>query len=460
MSDLLSGLYGGGRGDMRAQVSDRAFVQAMLDVELALSRALVHCGLAPSESASELALACDAAAFDLDALARSTAEKGTPVPALLSALRERVGDTAAAHLHRGATSQDIVDSAIMLLARRALGPLIDELTRAADACAALAERHRESLIVGRTLLQQALPLTFGLKAAQWLSGLDGACAELVEVRERVLAVQLGGAVGTLAALGDHGLDVAADVASQLGLAEPDLPWHTIRLRPAKLASALGAALGVMAKVARDVVLLAQTEVGEATEGGGEGRGGSSTMPHKRNPVGAVSVLASAQRGPGLVATVLASMAQEHERAAGAWQSEWGTLTELLSLTGGAAAALSEVLGSLDVDVARMRANLETIGELVMTESVATALGEQFGRSAAQELVQGAATRAVAEGRALREVLLENPDVEGALGPDGIDRALDQRCYLGAARELIDRALVAHRRSSDRAPAPAPAPAEG
>jgi 3-carboxy-cis,cis-muconate cycloisomerase len=455
MSDLLSGLYGG-RGDLRAQVSDRAFVQAMLDVELALSWALVHCGLAPEEAASELAPACDATRFDLDALAQSAAETGTPVPGVLSALRERVGDTAAAHLHRGATSQDIVDTAVMLLARRALGPLIDELARAADACAAVAERHRETLIVGRTLLQHALPLTFGLKAAQWLSGLDGARGELVEVRERVLAVQLGGAVGTLAALGDHGLDVAADVASQLGLAEPDLPWHTIRLRPARLASALGAALGVMAKIARDVVLLAQTEVGEAVEGGGEGRGGSSTMPHKRNPVGAVSVLASAQRGPGLVATVLSSMAQEHERAAGAWQSEWGTLTELLSLTAAAAAALSEVLAGLDVDVQRMRANLDTIGELVMTESIATALGARFGRSAAQQLVQDAATRAVAEGKALREVLLENPDVEGALGPDGIDRALDPGCYLGVARALIDRALAAHRRALDRAPAPAPA----
>jgi 3-carboxy-cis,cis-muconate cycloisomerase len=448
MSDLLSGVYG-----VRAETDDRAFVQAMLDVELALSSALVRCGLAPSEAASELAPACDASAFDLDELARSTAEKGTPVPGLLSALRERVGDVAAAHLHRGATSQDIVDTAIMLLARRALAPIIDELGAAADACAALAERHRASLSVGRTLLQQALPLTFGLKVAQWLSGLDGARGELVDVRERVLAVQLGGAVGTLAALGDRGLDVAADVAAQLELSAPALPWHTIRLRPARLASALGTALGVMAKIARDVVLLAQTEVGEVAEGAAPGRGGSSTMPHKRNPVGAVTVLACAQRGPGLVATVLSAMAQEHERAAGAWQSEWGTLTELLSLSAGAAGALSELLGGLDVDVERMRANLDTIGELVMTESVATALGERFGRGAAQQLVQDAATRAVADGRGLLEVLLENPDVEDALGPAGIDRALDPSRYLGVTGELIDRALAAHRDALDRAPPP-------
>ena len=429
---------------MQDQVSDRAVVQAMLDVELALSWALVHCGLAPAEAATELAPACDASAFDLDALARSTAEQGTPVPALLKGLRERVGDQAAAHLHRGATSQDIVDTAIMLVARRALAGVLDELARAADACAALAERHRDSVIVGRTLLQQAPPLTFGLKAAQWLAGLDGARAELADVRERVLAVQLGGAVGTLAALGEAGLDVAADVAAQLELADPGLPWHTIRLRPARLASALGAALGVMSKVARDVVLLAQTEVGEAAEGGGDGRGGSSTMPHKRNPVGAVTVLACAQRGPGLVATVISAMTQEHERAAGAWQSEWGTLIELLELTGAAAGSLSELLGALEVDVGRMRSNLDASGDLAMTESVVTALAPRLGRSVAQHLVQEAVARSASEGRSVRELLLENADVAEALGEQGLDEALDPHRYLGVSGELIDRALAAHR----------------
>jgi 3-carboxy-cis,cis-muconate cycloisomerase len=444
MSELFSGLYGPRR--VRAHLDDRAFVQAMLDVELALSWALVHCGMTPAEAATELAPACDASAFDLEALARSTAEKGTPVPGLLGALRERVGAHAVAHLHRGATSQDVVDTAIMLVARRALGEVLAELVSAADACASLAERHRESLIVGRTLLQQALPMTFGLKAALWLDGLVGVRAELTDVRERTLAVQLGGAVGTLAALGDRGLDVAADLASQLGLAEPELPWHTIRLRPARLASALGSAIGLMSKVARDVVLLAQTEVGEAAEGGGEGRGGSSTMPHKRNPVGAVTVLACAQRAPGLLATVFSAMTQEHERAAGAWQSEWGTLRELLQLTGAAAGALSELLGELELDVGRMRANLDAIGELVMTESVATTLGERLGRSAAQQLVQDAATRSVAEGRPFREVLLEHPDAADALGPSELDEALDPARYLGVTQALIDRALAAHRRA--------------
>jgi 3-carboxy-cis,cis-muconate cycloisomerase len=447
MNELFSGLYG--RGCMQKQVSDRAFVQAMLDTELALTRALVACGLAPPEAAAELASACDAEGLDLEEIGHSTGEQGTPVPGLLAALRGRLGDAGATQLHRGATSQDIVDTAMMLVAHRALGPLLQDLGAAGDACAELAERHRDSPVTGRTLLQQALPLTFGLKAAEWLSGLDAACAELLNVRSSVLAVQLGGAVGTLAALGDRGLDVLADVAAQLGLADPQLPWHTIRLRPARLASALGSALGLMAKIARDVVLLAQTEVAEAAEGGDERRGGSSTMPHKRNPVRAIAVLACAQRGPGLVATILAAMAQEHERAAGAWQAEWGPLVELLQLTGSASASLRDLLGELDIDAAQMRANLDAGGPLLMTESVVTALGERVGRASAQQLVEDAARRSVRERRPLRDVLLELPAVADKLGSAALDDALDPQHYLGITHELIERALAAHRAGTQR-----------
>jgi 3-carboxy-cis,cis-muconate cycloisomerase len=443
MKGLFSGFFG--RGCMQDQLSDRAFVQAMLDVELALVRALVAVGLAPAAAAEELAPACDASSFDVETLGRATGEQGTPVPALLAALRDRVGETAAAHLHRGATSQDVVDTAMMLVAQRALATVLADLGHAAGACASLAEGHRSSLIAGRTLLQQATATTFGLKAASWLSGLDGAIGELREVREHVLAVQLGGAVGTLAPLHDRGLEVVAEVAAQLGLAEPELPWHTIRLRPARLASALGSALGVMAKIARDLVLLAQTEVGEVAEARGAGRGGSSTMPHKRNPVGAVAVLACAQRAPGLVATILSAMAQEHERAAGAWQSEPETLLELLGLTGSAAAALDGALEELEVDAARMRANLDAGGELMMAESVITALSQRLGRSVAQQLVEKAADRAAEQGRALREVLLSVPEVADALGPAALDEALDPERYLGVADELIDRAIAAHGR---------------
>jgi 3-carboxy-cis,cis-muconate cycloisomerase len=432
------------RGEVAGEVSEPAFLQAMLDVEVALARALARVGLAPATAAEELAAAADATAFDLDRLSRSMADKGTPVPGLVAALRERVSDTAAIHVHRGATSQDIVDTAMMLVARRALRPILADLAGAADACAEIAERHRATLAAGRTLLQQALPLTFGLKAATWLVALDDAAAELAVIRDRGLAVQLGGAVGTLAAWGERGLEVVADVAAALELAEPELPWHTIRLRPVRLACALAAALGVMAKIAHDVVLLAQTEVGEAAERGGDGRGGSSTLPHKRNPVDSVAVIACAQRGPGLAATMISAMVQEHERAAGAWQAEWPTLLELLGLTGSAARSLRELLAGLTVDPNRMSTNLDITRGLLMSESVVMAVSDSIPRPRAQALVEAASLRAVDERRPLREVLLEVPEIADSLGQSRLDEALDPRGYLGATDALIDRALRAHR----------------
>jgi 3-carboxy-cis,cis-muconate cycloisomerase len=422
-----------------AEVNDRAWLQAMLDFEAALAQAV-----APTDAAEAIATACVADRFDLAEIGRTVADKGTPVPGLLAALRAKLPDDAAAHVHRGATSQDVVDTAAMLVARRALAPLLEDLGAAAGACAALAERFRDAPMAGRTLLQQAAPVTFGLKAAGWLSGLDEVRAELFDMRENGLAVQLGGAVGTLASLGDDGLGAVSAVARSLELAEPALPWHTLRTRPARLACALGASAGVMGKIARDVELLAQTEVGEVAEGGREGHGASSTLPHKRNPVGAVAVSACAARVPGLVATMLASMAQEHERAAGAWQAESETLSDLLRLTGSAAAALRELLEGLEPDPDRMRANLEAGGGLLMTESVVMALTSALGRTRAQELVEEAARQSLDEGRPVRELLVNLPEVTGSIGTDGLDAALAPESYLGAASELIDRALSAHR----------------
>jgi 3-carboxy-cis,cis-muconate cycloisomerase len=440
---LFSGLFA--RGPAATAASDEAVLQAMVDVELALVRAQVRAGLAPVDAERDLASAGDAHDLNLAELGRSTSDKGTPVPALVSALRERIGDgAAAAALHRGATSQDIVDTAIMLVARRALEPLLSDLDQAAELCAGLAERHRASLQAGRTLLQHAVPLTFGLKAAEWLTALDGSWTDLARVRERDLAVQLGGAAGTLATLGDRGLAVMSALAEQLDLAEPELPWHTVRLRPARLATALGIALGAMGKIGRDTALLAQTEVDELAEGGGDGRGGSSTMPHKRNPVGAVAVIACAQRGPGLVATILSAMVQEEERAAGAWQAEWEPLLELLRLAGSAALATRELLANLEVHTDRMRANLDLTHGLLMSESVAAALAESLGRSRAQKLVEGAARRAAEERRELGDVLLELPEVTGAIDPARLERALAPEGYLGVTDALIDRALDAHR----------------
>jgi 3-carboxy-cis,cis-muconate cycloisomerase len=317
----------------------------MLDVEAALARACAETGEIPAAAAAEVVAACDADLYDLAALGREAGASASPVVPLAAALRERSNEYA----HHGATSQDILDTALMLIARRALAAIVADAAAGAAAAAALAERHRDTPMRARTLLQPALPTSFGLKAAGWLTGLEGAIAALLDVRDRVLAVQMGGPVGR------RDPAVGAHVAAALGLVQPVLPWHADRGRPALLAAALGVAAGAMAKLARDVVLLAQAEVGEAREGGPGGR--SSAMAGKRNPAAAVSVLACAARVPGLVATMLAAMPQEHERAAGAWQAEWGTVGDALRLTGSAAAWTRALLERLEVDPARMRANL-------------------------------------------------------------------------------------------------------
>jgi 3-carboxy-cis,cis-muconate cycloisomerase len=443
---LFGPLSGGSGAD--AEVSDRALLQAMLDAERALAAASARAGIVPDQAAAAIAGACQADGFDPDDLGRRALGAGNPVVPLVRDLTERVagaaGPEAARWVHSGATSQDILDTAASLVAFRALGPILDDLEGAARAAADLAGRHRATVMAGRTLGQQALPTTFGLKAAGWLVALDEAAAELERVRRTRLAAQLGGAAGTLASLGPAGVEVVAEYARALGLCEPTLPWHTNRVRVAELAGALGAAAGVMGKLALDVTLLAQTEVGEVAEPAADGRGGSSTLPHKRNPVGAVLVRAATARVPGLVATLLAAMAQEQERATGAWHAEWEPQAELLRLAGGAAARTRELLEGLEVHPDRMRANLEATGGLLLTERVAGALADPLGRVAADDLVRRLAGEASGGGRPLRDVLLADQQVRAHLDEAGIDRLLDPAGYLGSVSRLIDRALAAHR----------------
>jgi 3-carboxy-cis,cis-muconate cycloisomerase len=443
---LFGPLFGGSRAD--AEVSDRAVLQAMLDAEGALAVASARAGIVPDQAAAAIAAACQADRFDPDDLGRRALAAGNPVVPLVHDLAEAVereaGPEAARWVHHGATSQDILDTAASLVAARALGPVLDDLDGAARAAADLADRHRATLMAGRTLGQQALPTTFGLKTAGWLVALGEAAAGLDRVRRERLAAQLGGAAGTLASLGPDGVEVARHYAQAVGLCEPALAWHTNRARVAELAGALGVAAGALGKLALDVTLLAQTEVGEVAEPAGGGRGGSSTLPHKRNPVGAVLVRAAAARVPGLVATLLASMAQEQERATGAWHAEWEPLAELLRLTGGAAARTRKLLDGLEVHPERMRANLDATGGLTLSERVAAALADSLGRVAANDLVQRLAGEAAAGGRPLRDVLLADPQVRAHLDEAGIDRLLDPEGYLGAAGQLVDRALADHR----------------
>jgi len=370
------------RGRVHDEVDDAAWLQAMLDFEAGLARAQDVAGVIRAEHAERISEACRAERLDAAAIAAAAAETGTPVVPLLAALRAQLPEEVAADVHRGATSQDVVDSAAMLIAARALEALGDDLEAASAVAAGLAEEHRATVMAGRTLLQQAVPISFGLKAAGWMSGLDQSIHRLARVRAERLAVQLGGAAGTLAGLGGRGVVVLSELARELQLAEPALPWHTTRNRTAELAGALGQASGTAGKIALDVQLLAQTEVGEAREAGPAGRGASSAMPHKRNPVAAVCALACARQAPGLVATLYAAMPQEHERAAGAWHAEWQPLTELLQVTGSAAAWLRDCLERLEIDPERMRANLTVEGDLgCADELIDRALLAHAGRAA-------------------------------------------------------------------------------
>ncbi|MDQ3344087.1 MAG: 3-carboxy-cis,cis-muconate cycloisomerase, partial [Actinomycetota bacterium] len=340
------GLFDGvlARGRVRGEVEDAAWLQALLDVEAALARASAQAGLMPERHAEAITAACRAERFDVAALGAEAAEGGNPVIPLVRALTAAVPGDAAGWVHRGATSQDILDTAMVLVARRALQPLCADLRASRDAAALLAQEHRDTVMVGRTLLQQAVPTTFGLKAAGWAMAAHDAECRLVTV-EGTLPAQLAGAAGTLAALDGRGLEVLATFARELDLRVPVLPWHTARLPVGDLAGALGTAAGVLSKIAVDVLLLAQTEVGEVSEGAA-GRGASSAMPHKRNPVAALSARAAARRAPGLVATLLACMEQEHERGAGVWQAEWQPLSDLLASVGSAAAWMQDCLEHL------------------------------------------------------------------------------------------------------------------
>ncbi len=431
---------------MAAAVSDEAWLRAMLDVEAALAAAEAAAGVIPPAAAAAIRAVCDRAELDVAAVGREAVASATPVVPLVRMLEAAVGGEAAGFVHWGATSQDVLDTALMLVSRRALDVLLDEAGGLAGACAALAGRHSATLMAGRTLLQQALPITFGLKAAGWLVAVLEARERLADVRARRLAVQLGGASGTLAALGDRGLDVLRRLAAELGLPEPVLPWHSARGRVAELGGALALAAGAAGKIALDVALLAQTEVGEVAEAA---PGGSSALPHKRNPVAAVEVNACVRGLDAQVAVLNGALLAEHERAAGAWQAEWPALAEAFRLAGGAVGRTREAVAGLRVDERRMRANLELTGGLLLSEQVLMALAPRVGRRRAAELVRGAAGRASAAGRTFREELLADDDVAAHLGPEAIEAALDPGRYLGATPALIDRALALHRNRSGR-----------
>lgn len=428
---------------MRAVCDDRSTLQYMLDFEAALARAEAAAGVIPASAVGPIESACKADSFDMAALAEAATRSGNLAIPLVKALTANVGNAdseAARYVHWGATSQDVIDSATMLTLRAGIDALDADLSRAIKGFATLARAHRNTAMVARTWLQHALPMPFGLKTAEYASSLARARCRLRRLRREGLALQFGGAAGTLAALGDNGLAVAERLAQELNLPLPEAPWHTHRDRIAEAASHFAILAGTCGKIARDVSLMMQTDVAEAFEPAGEGRGGSSTMPHKRNPVAAASALGCATMAPQLAATIFAAQVQDHERSAGPWHAEWPTLPQLMLVTSGALAAIVDIAEGLDVDAARMRSNLDATHGLIMAEAVTFALADKIGKSDAHHLIEAASKRAVAEKKHLREILTVDSQVTAHLTPEKIAALFDPMAYQGASQALIDRLL--------------------
>nr|WP_177001323.1 3-carboxy-cis,cis-muconate cycloisomerase [Streptomyces sp. cf386] len=403
---------------------DTAYLQALLDAEAALTRAQAALDLAPAEAASAVTEAADAGRFDVRSLAERARAGGNPVIPLVADLTKAVGDAYGSYVHRGATSQDIMDTATMLVAVRTLGLVLGDLDRTQGALARLAAEHRDTAMPGRTLTQHAVPTTFGLKAAGWRSLVLDARDRVTGVRDS-LPAQLGGAAGTLAAFGAYGASdptaLPTAYARELGLRAPDLPWHTLRTPVADLAGCLALTAGALGKIAVDVLTLSRTEIAEVAEGSG---GGSSAMPHKSNPVWSTLIASAARRAPQLAATLYGSLAAEDERPAGAWHAEWEPLRELLRLVGGAARDAVELAEGLRVRADVMREHLDLTHGLIVSERLSAELAPVLGRARAKELL----TRLASTGRPLAEV------------PDLADVDLDPTHYTGSAGSLTDRAL--------------------
>ena len=429
--------------------SDQEYIQSLLEFEGALARAEAKAGVIPTADAPIIAAACRAEQFNVEELAAQAAISGNvaiPLVKKLTELVAKLSKDAARFVHWGATSQDVMDTGLVLQLRRALEVVDQDLARLISTLASLTEKYRATPLAARTWMQQALPTTFGFIVAGWLDAILRHRSRLSDLRARNLTLQFGGAVGTLAALSGRGPAVAKALAEELRLPLPSIPWHTHRDRIAEIATALGLCTGTLGKIARDISLHAQTEIAELAEPSGEGRGGSSTMPQKRNPVTCATVLAAAQRVPGLVSTVISSMVQEQERGLGGWQAEWETLPEIVCLSGGALHHLSEMLAGLHVDEQRMRKNLDATHGLIFAEAVAMTLGDRLGKMPAHMLVESACKKARAENRHLKEVLREDRGLQGYLTPADLEGLFDVRNYLGSAEEFV-RWVLAEVRST-------------
>lgn len=436
--------------EMRAIFSDRHFLECMVQFELSLARALVRVGIAPASAVVVIERNTNPSLFNLEQIAAEAKVAGNlaiPFIKLLTALAEKTDREGAKYVHWGATSQDVLDTALVLQLREALAQFDDALSKLSGALAQLADSHRATFLPGRTWLQQGSPVTLGLKAAGWLSSVERHRARLATTAKRVCVLQFGGSVGTLAALGRHGPEVARALAEDLKFGVPDIPWHTHRDAIVEVGTNLGLLTGTLGKIARDFSLLMQTEVGEAQEPSGPGRGGSSTMPQKRNPIGSAVILAASLRVPGLVSTMLSAMVQEHERGLGGWHAEWETLPEICLLAAGALSHTISIIDGLEIDKDRMAKNLQTSNGLIFAEAVSAALANELGRSAAHNLVEAVCTRAIQKGQHLREALLDDPEVRKHIPAAKLDQLFRAENYIGSAENFIQHVLSRRSKTS-------------
>jgi 3-carboxy-cis,cis-muconate cycloisomerase len=445
-SSLLTPLFSSAA--MQAVVEDRARLQRMLDFEAALARAEAALGVIPATAAAAIASACQADRYDIAAIGQAAVAAGNIAIPLIKALTAEVAKSdaeAARYVHWGATSQDVIDTALVLELRAAIDALTTDLDRAINAFTTLTGRNRRLPTVARTWLQHALPMPFGLKLAGYAAALARSRDRLKRLRKEALMLQFGGAAGTLAALGDRGLDVTEKLAALLDLPAPEAPWHSHRDRLAEVASTLAILAGTCGKIARDVGLLMQTEVGEAFEPAEPGRGGSSTMPQKRNPTAAAAALAAATIAPQLAATIFAAQVQEHERALGGWQAEWPIFPALALVVSGGLRAVVDIAEGMEIDGARMRSNLDLAQGLIMSEAVSMGLAAKIGKADAHQLVEELAKKAIAEKRNLQEVMSEDPRIAAQLSASDLAKLFEPMAYQGAAQTFIDR-LVASTKS--------------
>lgn len=424
--------------------SDHGRLQGMLDFEAALARAEASTGLIPAEVVEDIQASCRAELFDFTELAVAIGNAGNSAIPLVKALGKKIAarnPTAERYVHMGATSQDVMDSGLVLQLRTAIVLLERDLAELANSLARQAQRYAVTPLAGRTWLQQATPVTLGMKIAGWLGAITRHRQRLQELKPRLLSLQFGGASGTLAALGEQALPVAEALARELQLTLPEQPWHTQRDRLVEFSSWLGLIAGSLGKMGRDISLLMQTEVGEVFEPAAAGKGGSSTMPHKRNPVGAAVMISASVRAPGLVATMFAAMPQEHERSLGLWHAEWETLPELCCLVSGSLQQALQVIPALEVNTEQMLTNLDSTQGLVLAEAVSIALAQRIGRDAAHHLIEQSCRRAVQQGLHLREVLGADPQVSAELSASELDDLLDPANYLGLAQQWVERAVA-------------------